>query len=113
MQLLQKQHVRHHYSRCQIKHQPIPANQTPINLDNAFTGAFPDLVIVCLVSDDDHALGYQRNPFNFQTFGVNRIELTSNVTSMPREGNTPNFATKQYYPAYMTFLQEFECDTGD
>ena len=62
-QLLQVQNTRKHYSRVQVKHLSIPANQTSINFDNVFTGAIPDLVIVGLVSDADRAGGYQRNPF--------------------------------------------------
>ena len=96
-----------------MKHLSIPANQTSINFDNVFTGALLDLVIVGLVSDADLAGGYQRNPFNVQNFGVNRIELRRNGTSRPSEGYTPNFANGQYIKAYMTFLQELECDTGD
>ena len=113
MDLLVHQNMRHHLSRVQMKHLSIPANQTSINFDNVFTGALPDLVIVGLVSDADLAGGYQRNPFNFQNFGVNRIELIRNGTFRPSEGYTPIFANGQYIKAYMTFLQELECDTGD
>ena len=96
-----------------MKHLIILANQTSINFDNVFTGALPDLVIVGLVSDVDLADGYQRNSFNFQNFGVNRIAMKRNVTSVPRGGYTPNFANGQYLKAYSTQLQELECDTGD
>ena len=75
-----------------MKHLSIPANQTSINFDNVFTGAFPDLVIVGLVSDADLAGGYQRNAFNFQNFGVNRIELKRNGTSVQRGSYTQNSA---------------------
>ena len=113
MDLLVKQNMRHHLSRVQMKYLSIPANQTSINFDNVFTNALPDLVIVGLVSDADLAGGDQRNPFNFQNFGVNRIELNRNCTSRPSEGYTPSFANGQYIKAYMTFLKELECDTGD
>ena len=113
MELLQLQNMRHHLSRVQMKHLTIPGNQTSINFDNIFTGALPDLVIVGLVSDADLAGGYQRNSFNFQNFGVNRIEMKRNGTSVPRGGYTPNFANGQYLKAYSTLLQELECDTGD
>ena len=113
MELLLHQNMRLHYSRVQMKHLSIPANQTSINFDNVFTGALPDLVIVGLVRDVDLAVGYQRNPFNFQNFGVNRIQLKRNGTSVPRDGYTPNFANGGYKRAYMQFLQELECDTGD
>ena len=88
--------MRTHYSRVQVKHLSIPANQTSISIDNVFTGALPNLVIVGLVRDADHAGGYQRNPLNFQNFGVNRIDLKRNGIPVPRNGYTPNFTNKQY-----------------
>ena len=96
-----------------MKHLSIPANQTSINFDNVFTGALPDLVIVGVVSDAYLRGGYQRKPFNFQNFGVNRIELKRNGTSVPHGGYTPNLGNGQYLKAYMTFLHELECDSPD
>ena len=58
MDLLVFQNMVHHYSRVQIKHLSISANQTSINFDNVKTNALPDLVIVGLVSDADLAGGY-------------------------------------------------------
>ena len=94
-----------------MKHLSISANQTSINFDNIFPGVLPDLVVVGLVSDGDFPGGYQRNPFNYQIFGVNRIELKRNGTLRPTEGYTPNFENGQYIKAYSTFHQELECDT--
>ena len=96
-----------------MKHLTIPANQTFIKFDNVCTGALPDLVIVGLISDADLAGGYQRNSFYFQNFGLNRIKLKRNGTSVPRGSYTSNFANGQYLKVYPTFLQKLECDTGD
>ena len=113
MDLLLTQNMVHHLSRVQMKHLSVPANHTSINIDNVITGALPDLVVICLVSDADLAGGYQRNSFNFRNFGVNRIKWKRNGTSRPSEGYTPKFANGQYIKAYSTFLQELEYDTGD
>ena len=96
-----------------MKYLSIPANQTSINFDNVVTSALPDLVILGLVSNADLAGGYNMNPFNFQNFDVNHIELKRNGTSRPSQGYTPNFANGQYIKDYMTFLQELECNIGD
>ena len=112
-ELLQVHNMRKHYSRVQVKHLSIPANQTSISFDNVVTGALPDMLIVGLVSDADHAGGYQRNPFNFQNFGVNRIDLKRNGMPVPRNGYTPNFNNGQYTKDYMTFLEQLDCDSGD
>ena len=103
----------HHLSRVQLKHLSIPATQTSINFDNVVTGALLDLVVDGLVPDADLAGGYQRNPFNFRHFVVNRIELKRNGTSLPSESSTPNFATGQYIQVYTTFLQKLQCDTEE
>ena len=107
------QNMRHHLSRIDMKHLSIPANKSSINFDNVLTGALPDFFIVGLMSDADLAGGYQRNPFNFQNFGVNRIELKRNGTFRSSQSYTLNFANGQYIKDYMTFCQELECDTGD
>ena len=103
----------YYLSRAHIKHLSFSANKTSINFENIFTGAFPALVVVGLVSDGDFAGGYQKNPFNCQNFAVNSIKLKRNYTPRPNEGYTPNFVNGQYIKAYSTFFQEFECDTKD
>ena len=113
MELLQLPNMSHYLSRVQIKHLTISANQTPMNLDNVFTGALPDLVIICLVSDAVLVGGYQKNRFNFHNFNENCIEMKRNITPVPREGYISNFLNGQYLKAYTTFLQKLECDTGD
>ena len=65
------------------------------------------------MSDADHAGGYQRNPFNFQNFSVNRIDMTRNGMPVPRHGYTPNFENGQYKKDYMTFFEQLDCDSGD
>ena len=64
------------------------------------------------MNDADLAGGYQRNMFNFQNFGVNRIKLKRNGTYRPSENYTRNLANGQYLKASMTFLHELECDTS-
>ena len=91
-----QQKMRHYLSRVEMKHLSIPANQTSINIDNVFTNTLPDLIIVRLLSYTDFPGGYQRNLFNFQNFGLNRIELKCNGTSKPNDGYTTNFANGQY-----------------
>ena len=65
------------------------------------------------MSDADHAGGYQRNPFDFQNFSVNRIDLKRNGMPVPRNGYTPNFTNGQYKKDYMTFLEQLDCDSGN
>ena len=111
--LLREKVMRLPYTRVQVKHLSIPQNQTNYSFDNVFTGALPDLVVVGLLDDADFAGGYQRNPFNFQNFGVNRMELSRNGTSVPRSGYKPNFANGQYIRDYAMMQRELGFGKGD
>ena len=99
-EILLTRNMKFPYTRVQVKHLSIPANQTSYAFDNVFTGALPDLVVIGLVDDADSAGGYQRQPFNFQTFGVNRIALMRNGTAVPRDGYKPNWTSGEYVEDY-------------
>jgi len=101
------------YTCVQVKHLSIPVNQSNYNFDNIFTGALPDLVVIGLLDDLDFAGGYQRNPFNFQHFGVNRMELRRNGMPVPRFGYTPNYANGQYIKDYMTMQSQLGFGKND
>lgn len=101
------------YTKVQVKHLTIPANVTSQDFDGIYDGMLPDLVIVGLVADEDFAGHYNRNPFNFQTFNVNRMEMLRNGMRTPRYSYTPNFNTNQYTKDYFQFLSQLKLDKGD
>ena len=92
------------YTRVELKHLSIPANQTSYEFDNVFTGALPGLVVIGLVNDADSAGGYQRQPFNFQT--VNRVVLMRNGTAVPREGYKLNWTRGEYVDDYWQMQEQ-------
>ena len=112
-ELLRQKLMRLPYTRVQVKHLSIPQKQTNYNFDNVFTGLLPDLLVVCLLDDADFAGGYQRIPFNFQTFGVNRMELRCNGMPVPCSSYTPNFANGQYIKDYVTMHKQLGFGKGD
>ena len=101
------------YTRVQVKHLSIPKNQTSYNFDNVFTGSLPDLIVVGLLDDADFAGGYQRNLFNFQNFGVNRLELRRNGTPVPRSSYTSKFANGHYIKDDETMQRQLGFGKGD
>ena len=80
---------------------------------NVFTGSLPDLVIVVLVSEANFTGGYQRNPFNFQTFNLCDIRMKRNSQEVPRSGYTPNYVNGIYMQEYITFQEQLGYDIGD
>ena len=105
--------IRLPYTKVQVKHLTIPANVTSQDFDGIYDGVLPDLVVVGLVADEDFAGHYNRNPFNFQAFHVNRMEMLRNGVRTPRYSYTPNFGTKQYAKDYTQFLAQLKLDKGD
>ena len=101
------------YTRVQVKHLSIPANQTSYAFDNVFTGALPDFVVSGLVDDADSTGGYQRQPFNFQTFGVNCVTLMRNGTAVPRDGYKPNWTSGEYVENYWQMKEQLGLHKGD
>ena len=111
--LLLEKNIRIRYSKVQVKHLTIPANVTTQDIDGIYDGTLPDLVIVGLVSDEDFDRHYNRNPFNFQSFNVNCIEMLRNGMRTPRYGYTPKFANNEYIKDYNTFLSQLNFHKGD
>jgi hypothetical protein len=101
------------HQRVQVKHFSIPQNTTSYNFENVFTDNLPDLVVVGLVADADFCGHYNKNPFNFQNFGVTRMELKRNGVSVPRQNYTPNFTDKRYNKDYLTFQEQLGYDVDD
>jgi hypothetical protein len=101
------------HQRVQVKHLSIPQNHTSYNFENVFTDNLPDLVVVGLVADADFSGHYNKNPFNFQAFGVTRMELKRNGMSVPRQGYTPKFDDKLYNKDYLTFQEQLGYNVDD
>ena len=96
-----------------MKHMTIAQLTSKQLFDNVFTGSLPDLVIVVLVSEADFTGGYQRKPFNFQTFNLCDIRMKRNSPEVPRLGYTPNYANKIYMKEYIAFQEQLDYDIVD
>ena len=94
------------YTRVQMKKLSISAKQTSKAIENIFTGALPNLVVIGLVADADSAGGYQSSLFNFQTFGVNRLVLMRNEPATPRDGYKPNWTSGEYVDDYWMMQEQ-------
>ena len=61
----------------------IPANQPNTRQDNIFSGIIPNSFVVGLVHVDATTGEYDKNPYNFQHFGVTSVSLTANGQEIP------------------------------
>ena len=69
--------------RVECKILTIPANQPNTRQDNIFSGIIPNSFVVGLVHVDATTGGYDKNPYNFQHFGVTSVSLTANGQEIP------------------------------
>lgn len=110
--MLQKTNYSILYNKITTKTVSIPNGTSNIEFDNIYMGKLPDLIVMAMTTDTDMAGGYQRNPFNFQHFGVNYLCLKANGEQIPRIALQPNFATKDYIRAYFGVLESLGFDIG-
>ena len=77
-----------------VMHAP---NQGPIILDNVFQGRIPSKVKVGMVLSSAYLGNYSKNPYNFQNFNLNYINVMVNGMSMPDEkALEPNYDNHCY-----------------
>ena len=69
--------------RVECKILTIPANLPNVRQDNIFSGIIPNSFVVGLVHVDATTGEYDKNPYNFQHFGVTSISLTANGQEIP------------------------------
>ena len=69
--------------RVECKILTIPANQPNTRQDNIFSGIIPNSFVVGLVHVDATTGEYDKNPYNFQHFGVTSVSLTANGQEIP------------------------------
>ena len=69
--------------RMECKILTIPANQPNTRQDNIFSGIIPNSFVVGLVHVDATTGEYDKNPYNFQHFGVTSVSLTANGQEIP------------------------------
>ena len=69
--------------RVECKILTIPANLPNVRQDNIFSGIIPNSFVVGLVHMDASTGEYDKNPYNFQHFGVTSVSLTANGQEIP------------------------------
>ena len=89
--------------RVECKILTIPANLPNVRQDNIFSGIIPNSFVVGLVHVDATTGEYDKNPYNFQHFGVTSVSLTANGQEIPFKLLTLKYP-KAYNEAYNTLF---------
>jgi hypothetical protein len=70
-----------------------PTGLTNIFIANQFTNRLPKSLIIGMVETASYNGNVNKNPYNFQHFGINYVQLFRNGVQNPIEAYTPNWAT--------------------
>ena len=85
----------------------IPAGQKSHVKDRLFPLQAPKLLIVGMVENAAFNGAYDKNPFNFQHFNLNKIALFREGESIPGRPFTPDFTKEHYARSYANTMQTF------
>ena len=85
----------------------IPRGQKSHVKDRLFPLQAPKLLIVGMVENTAFNGAYNKNPFNFQHFDLNKIALYREGESIPGRPFTPDFVKQHYARSYANTMQTF------
>lgn len=80
-------------SRTELKRFPVPRGMTTYNFTLHHGGKLPKAIVLAQVATSAAEGSYDRNPFYFQHFSVNKLCLRVNGRQVPSDILTPNFET--------------------
>lgn len=100
------------YTCLMLKHVAIPPNSVTICLDNIFTGALLDSMVMSFVTDTAFARSYTKNPFNFINFTIKQMDLFLNSVRVPTSCYFLSFSKNLCNKAYFTFQEQLGFDQG-
>lgn len=97
-----------------VKMASIASGQTRFIWDNIYLSRCPSKIVVGLVSTEAQTGSYQKNPFNFQTFGARQVGVFVNNVSVP--GQPYKVDSECYISAYRSLfdiVDKTQIDSGN
>lgn len=91
-------------ARAEVKVMTIPAGVQGKTLDNIFLGQIPKRCIIGFVNNGAFNGSLDKNPFNFQHYGINSFSLYVDGQQVPSKTLQPSFTSNLYTSAYHTLF---------
>jgi hypothetical protein len=86
--------ARYPYKRWELKKFSIGGDQVTKTADHLFVGAQPTRAIIAFVEESAYSGNIKKNPFNYQTFDIIKLCITSGGQQFPSNGFQPDFDNK-------------------
>ena len=112
-EMLQKGNMRFPLNRVTVSRYGIAAGFKSTSIPMNFPAKLPKRLFIGLVSNVASTGQRDKNPFNFQNFGLQDLTLTVNGVQVPMNGLEMDFAKKDYMRAYLNTLQALGLDNDN
>jgi hypothetical protein len=110
---LQKANMRFPMNRVTVGKHGIAAGFKSVTVPLNFPSKLPKRLFIGLVTNTACTGTLAENPFNFQPFGLETLSIKVNGVQIPAVGLQTDFATKDYWRAYMNTLAALELDNSN
>ena len=111
--MLDKCNFRIPYTKVLLHEHTIPPNTVSMQYSNIFPDKLPKRIVIGLVTQGRVQGAYNLNPFKFEPFGLQEIDLTVNGKSLPKEKLAMNYAANDYTRAYCHTLEALDLGFGN
>ena len=101
--ILEKNHFAlYPYIKSEIRKFTVSSGSHDFTHDDIFQNVVPTKVMICMVSNEALSGSYKKNPFNFQHFNVNFVEVSVDGESVPARAIQTKFKGTSYTSQYVT-----------
>jgi len=91
-------------TRVETRVHTIPQNVSTYTLSNVFLGNVPKGLVIGFLANTAFNGQYNENPFQFQHFDLNQLQVQVGSKSYPPTALTPDFANNLFLPCYHTLF---------
>lgn len=102
--------VKYPIEKTELKSFVIPQNQLSFYQSDIFQNKVPTTLVIGIVNARAFQGDYTRSPYNFDTFGLNKLAVYWDGTAVPFKPLQLNYEHGEYLQAYKTLIDEsYKC----
>ena len=103
-EILKMQPALYPFWRSDIKTYSVSKGNYDWCVEDVYRGSVPNVIVLALCSTEAFNGNYNKNPFNFQHYHINFLEVTIDGMSAPSEALQPNFQEGEYTSSYLNLF---------
>ena len=107
-QTLSKLTAEYHIDRKEVKVLSVAAGRRTVQEDNLVLGQLPKRVVIAMVDNDAFSGTIDKNPYNFQHYNLNYIQLYADNTPILAKPLQPDIAHGLYLDCYETLFHGYD-----